>query len=720
MKAPLEILKNKFGYSSFRNAQENIITSILNKQDTLVLMPTGGGKSLCYQIPALIFDGLTVVVSPLIALMKDQVDALKLNGIPAAYFNSTLSASEQNKLIKQLQKNEIKLLYLAPERLVGAESGFLNFLKSLNVDLFAIDEAHCISHWGHDFRPEYSMLSRLREVFKGVPVMALTATADKLTRKDIAEKLHLQSPKIFISSFDRKNISYKVAPKRNSFGKLLDFLGEHREDAGIIYVLSRASTEDLAERLNDEGFSAKPYHAGLNREVREQHQDMFLRDEVKIIVATIAFGMGIDKSNVRFVVHMDLPKNIESYYQETGRAGRDGLKSSALLFYSYADVVKLKSFIEIEGNAIQTQVLEKKLNEMAEFGDLRTCRRKYILNYFDEEADSYCGNCDICLTDVEKFDGTLIAQKALSAIARLEERFGVSYVIDFLRGSQSAKIWDQHKQLKTYGVGAEISKEDWRRYINDLMHLGYLQKEDGKYPLLKLTEKSWPVLHGKENVMLIATISDKEAVEEANVTAYDNGLFTVLKTLRNQLAQKEGVPAYIIFSDSTLQELATYLPEHTSQLRQISGFGEVKTEKYGKLFLKKITGYMEENNLTSRMTLKNPKKFRNSRKTKSKRSKEDTKAISFNLYQEGNSIEEIARLRELNASTIMGHLSHFILEGNLEIHEFVSKEKVHLISKAVALHGDAALNPIKNEVGDAVTYGDIRMVINHLKRKHSI
>jgi ATP-dependent DNA helicase, RecQ family len=439
---PLKILNEKFGYSSFRLEQENIINAVLQKKDTFALMPTGGGKSLCYQIPALIFEGLTVVISPLIALMKDQVDALRVNGISAAYLNSTQSSQEQEEILRKIKSNALKLLYLAPE------SNYIRQLSSFNLSLIAIDEAHCISHWGHDFRPEYLTLAHLKRSFTHVPVIALTATADKLTRKDIVEKLELSNPQIFISSFNRANIRYTVEAKRNSFDRLIDFLENHKDESGIIYCLSRASTERLADDLKSMGFQALPYHAGLDKEVRSKHQELFLRDEVKIMVATIAFGMGIDKSNVRYVVHMDLPKNVESYYQETGRSGRDGLNSEALLFYSYADVSKMKKFVEIEDNPEQTEIYLKKLNQMAAYGDLTTCRRKYLLNYFDEVADSYCGNCDVCLTRIEQVDGTVLAQKVLSAVTRLQERFGAGYVIDFLKRIECRKNSGRTQRIK--------------------------------------------------------------------------------------------------------------------------------------------------------------------------------------------------------------------------------------------------------------------------------
>jgi ATP-dependent DNA helicase RecQ len=455
---PKQALQKYFGYSEFRHEQEAIVQHILDKRDVLALMPTGGGKSLCYQLPAVMLNGLTIVISPLIALMKDQVDSLNVNGIAAGFYNSAQSPGEQGELISKLRKNEIKLLYLAPERLFGAENKLVDFLKTLPVVQIAIDEAHCISHWGHDFRPEYLMLAGLKEHFPNVPVIALTATADKLTQKDILEKLNLNAPSVYVSSFNRENITYNVARKRDGYNQLLAFLDKRKAESGIIYCLSRKSTEELAADLKSEGFAAEAYHAGLDNAVKARNQEAFLRDEVKIIVATIAFGMGINKSNVRYVVHMNLPKNIEGYYQETGRAGRDGLPSDAMLYFSAGDA-------KVEGNPEQSRIMLKKLDDMVNYCQLQTCRRQYLLQYFDEEAPDNCGSCDVCLTEVTRFDGTLIAQKALSAVSRLKERFGGNYVIDFLRGSKSEKIWGEHKQLKTYGVGADISKANWQQYF---------------------------------------------------------------------------------------------------------------------------------------------------------------------------------------------------------------------------------------------------------------
>lgn len=700
--SPLEILRSRFGYASFRLEQEAIITAVLQKKDTFVLMPTGGGKSLCYQVPALIFPGLTVVVSPLIALMKDQVDALRLNGVSAAFLNSTQSPQEQEEILRRVGSKELKLLYLAPE------SSFFRKISSFDVSLIAIDEAHCISHWGHDFRPEYLMLAKLRRNMPHVPVIALTATADRLTRRDIVDKLSLTDPVTFISSFNRSNIRYTVEPKKRSFEKLLEFLARRRDESGIIYCLSRASTETLAADLAEEGFDALPYHAGMDSDVRAKHQEKFLRDEVKIIVATIAFGMGIDKSNVRYVVHMDLPKNIESYYQETGRAGRDGLDSEALLFYSYADVTKMKKFVEIDGNEEQTRIYLRKLDQMAAYGDLVSCRRKYLLNYFDEDTSAYCGNCDVCLTQVEREDGTLAAQKVLSAVARLQERFGAGYVVDFLRGSGTVKMQEDHKSIKTFGIGADTSKEVWMNVIRDLLAQGYLSKSEGQYPVLKLTATSGNVLRGMERVMLTKSKEKIEAQEQK--ADYETSLFRQLKDIRRQLAARENVPAYIVLSDATLMELATFLPQNIDEIRKISGFGDVKIEKYGREFCETIVVYCGEHRLQSRMHLKAPKRQR-----KEKGEKEtETKQQSYELFRQGHSIEKIGQLRGLSPVTIEGHLAFYVQQGKLSVYDVMDSSKIPSIQQAIGQVGGTVLAPVKELLGDAYTFGEIRLVMAHL------
>lgn len=709
-----EILKHQFGYDSFRLEQEAVIEAVLAKKDCVVLMPTGGGKSLCYQIPAIMFDGLTVVVSPLIALMKDQVDALKANGVEAAFINSTQTVAEQATIIRSIRSGKTKLLYVAPERLASGIDRFLDFLKEINVSLFAIDEAHCISSWGHDFRPDYMQLGVLKREFPGVTLVALTATADTLVRKDIFERLNITHAELFISSFNRPNIFYSVEPKRNSYDQLLKYLRNRKDESGIIYCLSRASVDSLAEDLRDEGFSALPYHAGLDKETRDRHQESFLKDETKIVVATIAFGMGIDKSNVRFVVHMDLPKNIESYYQETGRAGRDGLASEALLFFSWADVLKLKKFAHVDGNAEQSAIMLKKLDQMGEFGDLRSCRRRFLLKYFSENLSENCGNCDNCTTAVETFDGTIIAQKALSAVARTGQRFGIAYLVDFLRGSTAAKIRDEHKNLKTYGVGADISKDNWFDYFKDLLAQGFLVQNDGDFPTIALSETSMDVLAGRTQVQLNKArekASERASVEPQAEHPHIPELFESLRTLRATMARGENVPPYVVFSDVTLIEMATYLPQTADQMLRISGVGDVKFDKYGADFLNEIRNYCSRNNLASRIDLKSRRRERKVRPKRGQNGR-DTYQTSLDMFRSGMSPREIAKEREIGLSTVENHLTKFIATGEVSLNDLVSPERVPAIRQAIVECSDSqALSPIKEKLGDDYSYGEIRAVI---------
>ncbi|MEZ5426620.1 MAG: DNA helicase RecQ [Pyrinomonadaceae bacterium] len=716
-----KILKHQFGFDSFRLHQEAAIGAVINRKDCVVLMPTGGGKSLCYQIPALMLDGLTLVVSPLIALMKDQVDALVNNGIEAAFLNSTQTSRQQVEVFQKLRQGRLKLLYVAPERLLQSGDQFIDFLREIDVSLFAIDEAHCISSWGHDFRPEYLQLRKLKSFFPDTPLIALTATADKLVRRDIIERLGLDDHELLVSSFNRPNIFYAVEPKRNSYARLLEFLEGRRDESGIVYCLSRNSSESLAEDLRGEGFSALPYHAGLNKETRDRNQELFLNDEIKIMVATIAFGMGIDKSNVRFIVHMDLPKNIESYYQETGRAGRDGLESEALLFFSWGDVAKLKGFTEIEGNQSQSEIMLKKLNQMGEYGEIKTCRRRFLLKYFSEELKEDCGHCDNCKTTFEKFDGTIVAQKALSAVVRTGGRFGMNYLIDFLRGSQSKKIWSEHKQLKTYGVGADISKDEWFEYFKDLVYQGYLAQSEGQYPAIELTEKSEDVLKGNVRVELfkvIKKVEEKKSLVSDVALPYFEDLFDYLKGERTVLARAENVPPYVVFSDATLVELATYLPQDEREMLGIGGVGDVKMEKYGRRFLEIIRDYCRENSLESRMNLKAPVRA-TSRKTRTKKNADgdDTYTITLKLFRSGLSVEEIARERELSLTTIEAHLVKFIPSGQVRLEEIVPPDKVEIIRNAILeLKAERGIGPIKEFLGEDYSYGEIRAVVADFMR----
>ncbi len=713
-----EILKHRFGYDEFRLDQEAAIAAVLAKKDCLVLMPTGGGKSLCYQIPALMQDGLTVVISPLIALMKDQVDALRTNGIEAAFLNSTQTGAEQVEVFRRIRSGKLKLLYVAPERLLQSGDQFLDFLGGINVSLFAIDEAHCISSWGHDFRPEYLKLAALKERFSQIPVIALTATADRLVRKDIVERLKIPNAERFVSSFNRPNIFYRVEPKRSSYVQLVEYLHKRKDDSGIVYCLSRASVDRLSADLRDEGFAALEYHSGLDKSARDKHQDAFFKDVARSTFCTIGFGMGIDKSNVRFVVHMDLPKNIESYYQETGRAGRDGLPSEALLFYSWADVLKLKKFAEVEGNTEQTEIMLKKLDQMAEFGDLRTCRRRFLLKYFSEELDEKCGHCDNCTTTFETFDGTIIAQKALSAVARTGQRFGVAYLVDFLRGSEAVKIRDEHKLLKTYGVGSDLSKNDWFDYFKDVIAQGLLVQADGQFPTLALTDASKAVLSGDATVQLRKLIAREEKPRRGLADVkhpYEKELFDELRELRMFFAKAENVPPYVVFSDATLVELATYLPHAEWEMRSISGVGDLKYDKYGADFRKVVGDYCQRKNLSSRILLKAPKKERRTR-TKRGADGRDTYRISLDMYLAGRDISDIARERGVTVTTIENHLMRYIPTGQVSLSDFVAPERVAVIRDAIFKCADTdALSPIKEILGEEYTYTEIRAVLASLE-----
>ena len=708
-----EILKHQFGYDSFRLHQQAAIEAVLGGKDVVVLMPTGGGKSLCYQVPALMTDGLTLVISPLIALMKDQVDALCSNGVAAGFLNSTQSAAEQVEVFRAVRSGRLKILYVAPERLLQSGDQFVEFLRTIKLSLFAIDEAHCVSSWGHDFRPEYRRLARLKREFPDVPLIALTATADKLVRADIVKCLEIPQAELLVSSFNRPNISYAVEPKRNSFERLLQYLEKRKDESGIIYCLSRNSVASLADDLRDAGYSALPYHAGLDKATRDRNQELFLNDEAKIVVATIAFGMGIDKSNVRFVVHMDLPKNIESYYQETGRAGRDGLPSEALLFYSGADVIKLKGFAEVEGDADQTRVMLRKLDKMAEFGELKSCRRRYLLEYFSEESVEDCGNCDNCNTTFEKFDGTIIAQKALSAVARTGQRFGLSYLVDFLRGSKSQKIWDEHKLLKTYGVGSDISKDDWFAYFKDLLAQGLLVQNEGTFPTIGLTSRSEDVLRGNVPVELFKRASvehRKSAKDDGASLPYIKELFDQLRQLRMTFAKNEGIPPYVVFSDATLVEMATFLPTTEQGMLRISGVGDLKMDKYGRDFLDVVRAYCEENALESRIDLKTRARKQKSR-TKRDSSGDDTYTTSLKMFRSGKSPAEIAATRELALTTVETHLAKFISNGEIGLEELVSHDKVGPIRNAIIeANAGTAIGPVKELLGDGYSYGEIRAV----------
>lgn len=718
------VLRQYFGYENFRLHQEKAINNTLDGKDTFVLMPTGGGKSLCYQVPALCMEGTAIVISPLIALMKDQVDALRTNGVSAAYLNSSLSPSDENQVFSDLQNGKLKLLYIAPERLSSKAGAFYEFLKRIQISLFAIDEAHCVSHWGHDFRPDYLFLNELKNNFPKIPILALTASADEITRKDIVVQLNLQDPEILVASFDRPNIHYFIRPKQEMHEQIIEYINEKPNESGVIYCLSRRSTEEMTEVLKEYNINAKFYHAGMSSAERSKVQEDFIKDKVKIIVATIAFGMGIDKSNIRFVIHADMPKNIEGYYQETGRAGRDGLLSDAIMFYAAADYMKLRRFAMIEGNEEQSELMLKKLNQMSEFATSRHCRRKYLLRYFGENYSGECNTCDYCLSDFERKDVTLEAQMALSAVARLKENYGKNMVIDLLKGAKNQKMKPWMQELPTYGVGKEYARHFWMETLNYLVFEGYLKQSDDNYPVLQLTETSKSILSGEQNVVMEVVFGDEREFEVSKTKkaisdfAVNQDLFEELRTIRTQLAEEENVPPYVIFSDASLSEMAGYFPQSLMDLRKISGVGDFKLEKYGSSFLAPIVSYCKQNTIESQIHLKQPK-AEPKVVTRSKLFQiGSTYKTTFDLFKKGSSIEEIATIRGFAIDTILNHLCEFISAGDLEASEVVTPEKFTTIKNVIEELGANALKPIKEILPEEYTYSEIRCVVVEWKRNN--
>lgn len=717
---PVDILQQYFGYSAFRLHQAQAVEHVIAGRDTFVLMPTGGGKSLCYQVPALVLDGTAIVISPLIALMKDQVDALKANGIAAAYLNSSQAVQEQFEVIENLKAGKWKLLYVAPEKISADKGIFLQLLQQVTISLFAIDEAHCVSHWGHDFRPDYLFLNGLKAAFPGIPLIALTASADDITRQDIVTQLRLQDPAVLVSSFDRPNISYFIQPKYKTTERVIQYINEHPDDSGIVYCLSRKGTEEMAQQLREHGIDARFYHAGMNAAERARIQDDFIKDRTRIMVATIAFGMGIDKSNVRFVIHADLPKNIESYYQETGRAGRDGLASEAILFYSAADVMKMKRFAMVEGNEQQSALMIRKLQQMADFAEMQSCRRQYLMQYFGEQHGGQCKSCDYCLSSFDVQDVTVEAQKVLSAVYRLKERYGKGIIVDFLRGSQSVKITAYMRELPTYGKGSVHHKAFWMELIRHLITQGLLKESTEGFPVLQLTESSADVLFHNRKVSTLQVKDKAVAVrgEEALFDGYseetgNQELFDMLKKLRKEHAEADNVPPYVVFSDTTLREMATCLPQTTEALGQIGGWGIFKLEKYGDSFLTLMRSYCKQHGLVSRVQPMPVKKL-----VKAGLVRETMPATfqkSYHLYKEGHDLAEIAKIRGLSPTTIEGHLSEFVLSGALKAEDLVSVAKMSSIIKMAEEKGRLSLKVIKDQLGDDYSYFEIKVSIAHMK-----
>lgn len=699
-------LKTYFGYDSFRMNQQDIVETVLNKQDCLVIMPTGGGKSICFQLPALLFKGVTLVISPLIALMKDQVDGLSANGISASYFNSSQSNEEQSAIIDRVLSADLKLLYVAPESLAGLQ----NILNEIYISCVAIDEAHCISSWGHDFRPSYQQLGFLKKTLPNTPFIALTATADKATRQDIVKQLRIENAQQFISSFDRQNIALEVRAANDRISQIIKFIKQRPNQSGIIYCLSRKTTEQLAKKLKTNKVSAEAYHAGLNFEKRSKVQESFVYDKTQIVCATVAFGMGIDKSNVRWVIHYNMPKNIEGYYQEIGRGGRDGLKAHALLFHSYADVIQLRNFAS---GASNEEVQIAKLDRMKQFSEATTCRRKILLSYFGELLGENCGNCDVCINPPQVFDGTIIAQKILSAVYRLQEKEAMGMIVDVLRGSQNAAVLAKGYQgVRTFGIGKDIAWKHWQHFIIQLINQGYCEIAFHKHNALQLTAFSNNVLFNGAKVALTKPIEIteikalvkekktrlKRTKKKAKPKIDAHNLFERLRLLRYKISQEEDIPAYLVFSDATLKEIERERPMSDDDFLKISGVGQRKMEVYGDEFIAEINSFMGSKLNTSK--------------------KKDTVLITYDLYKSGMSIEEISIERKLSSTTIYSHIAKLFSKGkNINIFDFVSNSDVEAVRKAkVALDSPTALKPYFSYLNEELDYFKIRLALSVVDR----
>jgi len=719
MSASLALLQDVFGYPAFRGRQADIVDHVSAGGDALVLMPTGGGKSLCYQIPALVRRGVGIVVSPLIALMHDQVAALREAGVKAAYLNSSLSGAEAAAIERGLFSQQYDLIYVAPERLVLPR--FLSLLEAIQdgpgLALFAIDEAHCVSQWGHDFRPEYIQLSVLHERFPQVPRIALTATADAATQAEIVQRLQLEKARIFVSSFDRPNIRYQIIEKASARNQLLNFIrAEHPGDAGIVYCLSRKKVEETAAWLVTQGVNALPYHAGMDQISRRNHQDAFLRDDGIVMVATIAFGMGIDKPDVRFVAHLDLPKSVEGYYQETGRAGRDGAPADAWMAYGLSDAVQQRRMIE-EGDADEQfkRLGHAKLDALLALCESATCRRQRLLKYFGEDSQA-CGNCDICLNPPQTWDGTEAARKALSCVFRTDQRFGAVHVIDVLLGHDTDRIrqW-HHNALSTYGIGKELSEKDWRAVFRQLVALGYLEIDHASYGALKLSANSRPVLKGEQTVMLRKQIEKKttrEIASKSPAAQLDQAgkiLFESLRTWRAAAAKQHSLPAYVIFHDATLAEIAQICPQTISQLRKITGIGARKLESYGDALIELCQAHAESHGL------RQPSTTKKAPFVPAIEGLNDSASLTLNLLREGVSIADIAQSRGLKETTLYSHCAEAISLGLLKVHEVLPLTQDELTTLRAALinqqaTGELRLKPVYEQFEERYDYGTLRCI----------
>ncbi len=735
------LLKQYFGFSSFRPLQEEIIRDALAGKDVFAVLPTGGGKSLCFQLPALLRPGLTVVISPLIALMKDQVDALQAAGVAATFLNSSLAAGESKPRLRGLHNGEFKLLYVAPERLLL--SGFLEDLKRWQVSAFAIDEAHCISEWGHDFRPEYRQISSLREKFPGVPFMALTATATERVRADIVKQLHLHEPRCYVASFNRPNLTYRVSAKSGSYEQLLNFTQSRSREAGIIYCQARKTTEDLARKLSADGVKALPYHAGLTAEERTKNQEAFLRDEVRVVCATIAFGMGINKPNVRFVIHYDLPKNIEGYYQETGRAGRDGLPSECLLLFSPGDRVKQMRFIDEKPNPQEREVARAQLEQMIHYAEVATCRREFLLGYFGEtygapisrsasstpsqRADQEigapnCGGCDNCLSPRATWDGTVAAQKFLSCVYRIREKsgfgVGLNHVVEVLTGADTEKVRKfGHQNLSTYNIGREHTRSEWGAIGRELIRLGLLVQDAAKFSVVALTDEGFAALKARRKITLTKPVAAPELKEKyrAGEIACDEALFEKLRTLRKQLADERGMPPYIIFSDVALRQMARLYPQSDVEFARISGVGEKKLREFGKTFRDAIARHLQTNakQIFAEDSFEAPAALvpRRSKLT-------DTVRETLFHFRQGKTVAEIAHLRGVVEGTIYGHLETAMQAGEaIEVNAIVSPAAQREIAAAFEKCGFGSLGAVVEAFGGKYSYGQCRLVRGALQQR---
>lgn len=707
MPTPQSILKDIFGYKEFRQYQHEVIDSVLQKNDTLVVMPTGGGKSICYQIPAMIFPGLTVVISPLISLMKDQVNQLNQIGIPAVVLNSSIPNQEYAENMRQVEQGTVKLLYVAPETLLLQRTQ--NLLQGVQLDCITVDEAHCISEWGHDFRPEYRQIAEVRRHFPQAVCIALTATATPRVQNDIKNSLNFPAGNEFIASFDRKNLLLQVVDKIDAMQQTLDFLNKHKGESGIIYCFSRNQVDETAALLQDYGFSALPYHAGMDAADRDKTQDKFLRDDVDIIVATVAFGMGINKSNVRFVVHYDLPKNIESYYQEIGRAGRDDLPAECLLFLGYGDIRKIRYFFK-EKSDNERHIAETQLQALLRYTEYNDCRRKPLLNYFGQEYEKQnCGMCDNCCSDQKELqDFTIQAQKFLSCVKRTGEIFGALYIADVLRGSKNRRILNfRHNKLSTYDIGGELTKKQWGLLSNQLLRQGFLLRSEEANGGLRLTEKALPLLRSEEKFyaeMVEDYQAPRTSIRDIDISNYDRELFEELRKYRKRLAEEANLPPYVIFSDKSLVDMASLYPQSEAAFLMIHGVGAEKNKRHGMGFRQIIQRYCKSKGIEEKSTGHRRLKAQQRQKTPLKY------MIIGEAFNQGTSIDQIAGHYNIQAQTVINHLVRYAREGNTVRHHNFSKDYPELdslkekIASAFAKHGDLRLGPVFAELGGSVSY----------------